>query len=36
MKYYIRFGSSSLASLTVKRQKFEVGSLLGTNVPYCL
>ena len=29
MKYFFRFGSSSVVSLTLKQQKFEVGSLLG-------
>ena len=36
MKYSIRFGSSSIASLTLKQQEFEVGSLLAINIPYCL
>ena len=36
MKYSIRFGSSSIASLALKQQEFEVGSLLGINIPYCL
>ena len=27
MKYSIRFGSSPIASLTLKQQEFEVGSL---------
>ena len=35
MEYYIRFDFSSIASLTLK-QEFEVGSLLGINIPYCL
>ena len=29
MKYSIRFGSSSIASMDLKQQDFEVGSLLG-------
>ena len=33
--FYIHFGFSSIASLTLK-QEFEVGSLLGINIPYCL
>ena len=32
MKYSIRFGSSSIVSLTLKQQKFEVESLLGINI----
>ena len=36
MKYSIRSGSSSIASLTLKQQEFEVGSLLGINIPYYL
>ena len=34
MKYYIRFGSSSIALMTLKQQEFEVGRLLGINIPY--
>ena len=36
MKYSIRFGSSSIASMDLKQQDFEVGSPLGINIPYCL
>ena len=36
MEDSIRFGASSIASLTLKQQEFEVGSLLGINIPYCL
>ena len=37
MKYSIRFGSRSIALLVLKKQEFEVGSLLGiNNIPYCL
>ena len=36
MKYLIRFSSSSIASMVLKHQEFEVGSLLGINIPYCL
>ena len=36
MKYSIRSGSSFIASLTLKQQEFEVGSLLGINIPYYL
>ena len=36
MKYSIRFGSSSKASLALKQQEFEVGILFGINIPYCL
>ena len=35
MKYSNRFGSSSTASLALKQQEFEVGNLLGINIPYC-
>ena len=35
MKYSIRFGSSYIASLALKQQELEVGSLLGINIP-CL
>ena len=33
MKYSIRFGSSSIASLALKQQQFEVGSVLGIHIP---
>ena len=33
MKYSIRTGSSSIASLALKQQ---AGSLLGINIPYCI
>ena len=36
MKYSIRFASSSIASLALKKQEFEVGSLLAINIPYHL
>ena len=36
MKCFIHFHSSSIALLVLKQQEFEVGSLLGTNIPYCL
>ena len=36
MENSIRFGASSIASLTLKQQEFEVGSLLGINIPYCV
>ena len=36
MKYPIPFGSSSIAALALKQQEFEVGSLLGINIPYYL
>ena len=36
MKYSVRFGSSSIASLALKQQELEVGSLLGINIPYYL
>ena len=36
MKYFIGFGSSSIASLALKQQEFEVGGLLGVNISYCL
>ena len=35
MKFSIRFGYSSIASLALKQQEFEVGNLLGINIPYC-
>ena len=34
MKYFICFGSSSMALLVLKQQECEVGSLLGINIPY--
>ena len=34
MKYFICFGSSSMALLVLKQQKCEVGSLLRKNIPY--
>ena len=34
MKYFICFGSSSIALLVLKQQECEVGSLLGINIPY--
>ena len=34
MKFSIRFGYGSIASLALK-QEFEVGNLLGINIPYC-
>ena len=36
MKYSIRFGYNSIASLTLKQKEFEVGSLFEINIPYCL
>ena len=33
MKHSVRFGSSSIDSMTLKQQEFEVGSLLGINIP---
>ena len=36
MKYSIRFGYNSVASLTLKQKEFEVGSLFEINIPYCL
>ena len=36
MKYSIRFDSSSMALLVFEQGEFEVGSLLGINIPYCL
>ena len=36
MKYSICFGSSSIGSLALKKQEFEVGSVLLKNIPYCL
>ena len=36
MKCFIHFHSSSIALLVLKQQEFEVGSMLGTNIPYCL
>ena len=33
MKYYIRLGSSSIALMTLKEPEFEVGRLLGINIP---
>ena len=36
MKYYIRFGSSSIGLLVLKQQEFGVGSLLGISISYCL
>ena len=33
MKYYIRFVSNSIASLGLKQQEFEVGSLSVINIP---
>ena len=35
-EYSIRFGFSSIASLALKQQDFEVGNLLGIDIPYCL
>ena len=34
MKFSILFGYGSIASLALK-QEFEVGNLLGINIPYC-
>ena len=36
MKYLIHFGCTSIASLALKGQEFEAGSLLGISIPYCL
>ena len=36
MKYSIRFDSSSMVLLVFEQGEFEVGSLLGINIPYCL
>ena len=33
MKYPVPFGSSSTAALALKQREFEVGSLLGINIP---
>ena len=33
MKHSVRSGSSSIASMTLKQQEFEVESLLGINIP---
>ena len=36
MKQFIRFGFISVALLILKQQEFQVGSLLGISIPYCL
>ena len=36
MKYPIHFGSRSIVLLVLKQLEFEVGRILGINVPYCL
>ena len=36
MKQFIRFGFISVALLILKQQEFQVGSLLGISILYCL